>query len=208
MTDTTDTEPSALALTQEGTAPLTELQLITAPRTPMTKHRKRNARRPHAHKRRNANPFSAPRAPRQPKTAEPATETPLQHLLYTAGGAIGASFLGAVAARYGFHPTTVATVITGAGGGIAWLGPQRFRSVAAGAASAGGSQLMLLGLQKAPEAPPAPVVAKRDTEPARVKNADMGALPPGSLEAAFERARADLAIAHEARSHDGYGYAA
>lgn len=156
---------------------------------------------------RNAGP-PRPTTPRPARVAE-TPETPGWHLLHTAGGALGASLAGALATRYGFHPQTIATVITGVSGGVAWKGTtQRARSIAAGAASAGGSQLLLLTL-KANEAPKptanqnqAPLVA------ARTKNADLGALPAGALDAAFERARAELALTHDSYAHEAPSFAA
>jgi len=79
--------------------------------------------------------------------------------------------------------------------------PIRFAE--SGAASAAGSQLVLLKLNPTPAAPK--VAAQTQPQPTqtaqlpRPKNADLGALPPGMLDAAFERARAELAVAG-----DGY----
>lgn len=166
--------------------------------------------RPKHPPRRNAAPPRPP-APRPARSTEP-PETPVQHLLYTAGGALGASLVGALAARYGLQPSMVATLITASGGALAWkAGTQRTRTIAAGAASAGGSQLMLLKL-KMPDAAPKPqtVAANQNQQPpVRPKNADIGALPHGALDAAFERARAELAIsAHGEHAHDGLEFAA
>jgi hypothetical protein len=60
-------------------------------------------------------------------------------------------------------------------------------------------------------APAAPTVATPNQPPTptqvaqlpRPKNADLGSLPPGMLDAAFERARAELAVAGDGYPH-GY----
>jgi hypothetical protein len=94
-----------------------------------------------------------------------------------------------------------------AGGYTAWQSPTvRTRHVAAGAASAAGSQLLLLKLNPGPAAPkpvaPPPAPPQTAQLP-RPKNADLGSLPPGMLDAAFERARSELAVAGDGYPH-GY----
>ena len=167
---------------------------------------KHKPRKPAPHHRNAAPPRAAPRPP-GPRAAQSqaARPTPLGQFLFTVTGALTGSLGGALASRWGFHPTTVAAVIGGAGALAAYkLEGEGKRTFAAGAASAGGSQLLLLTLQKAqdstkpahdpkPEPPPTP--------PAPRRQSDLGALPPGALDAAFERARAALAINANPNEH-------
>ncbi|HEU4729263.1 MAG TPA: hypothetical protein VFT22_15285 [Kofleriaceae bacterium] len=150
---------------------------------------------------RNAAP-PRPSVPRS-RSSQPAastTETPLGHLVHTLGGALVGSLGGALATRWGFHPEMVSAVLGVGGSYMAWRSDTpRARSIAAGAASAGGSQYLLLRLSSAgePAKPAAPPPSPTPSVPPRLKNADLGALPPGMLDAAFERARAELAVASE-----------
>ena len=77
-----------------------------------------------------------------------------------------------------------------------------------GAASAAGSQYLLLKLNPTPAPKPVTQVAVHVPQPAPLpaplrKNADLGSLPPGMLDAAFERARAEVAVAGDGYP-DGY----
>jgi hypothetical protein len=158
--------------------------------------------------RRNAAAPALPRPPRPPKTAEVAPPlTAGKHLLLTAGGAIGASAIGALAARWGVAPDFLATVITVGAGGLAWKHTNRtVQTVASDAASAGGSQLMLMNFGPALTPKPTTVViANQNQAPPRLKNADLGELPSGMLHSAFERARAELSIADQ--PHDLHDHA-
>ena len=126
-------------------------------------------------------------------------------LVPTALGAGAASLGGALATRWGFHPQTVAIALGALGVGIAAKAETKeWQRAGAGAFSAGGSQLVLLTLRKAQQqsrpAPPSPPTP-------RPKNAELGALPPGALDAAFERARAALAVDADpyAPEHDHMG---
>lgn len=157
--------------------------------------------------RRNA-ALPLPRPPRAAKAPEePKALSAGQHLLWTAGGALGASALGAVAARWGLAPDFLATAITVGAGAYAYkTDVATLRTLAAGAASAGGSQLLLLKFGPQLSSKPTTVVIANQNHapPARPKNADMGALPPGMLHSAFERSRAELAIADQV--HDPYSH--
>lgn len=150
--------------------------------------RKKNKKHPF----RNAAP-SAPRAPRAARPAQP-DETPLKRLGYTAAGAAGTSLAGSFLAHEGWAPKTIATALAAVGAGLAWKGDAPgIRSIGAGVMSAAGSQLALMMIddrdhKSAPA--PAPVQAQA---PAK-KPANVGELPPGSLESAFERAKARLVI--------------
>jgi hypothetical protein len=91
-----------------------------------------------------------------------------------------------------------------------------YRDVGLGAASAAGSQLVLMHIHpptakatEEPKPPPPPPPPPPSAPPPSApppkgqlqlgRQADLGALPPGMLDAAFEQARADLA-----GSGDGY----
>ncbi|MGH7633187.1 MAG: hypothetical protein ACRENC_05620, partial [Gemmatimonadaceae bacterium] len=134
---------------------------------------------------------------------------------YTALGIGGASLAGALAARWGFHPWWVAAGATGAGALLMArynTGNKKAQAAAAGAFGAGGSQLVLMALQRAQAQAPAQPLASKDTQPAQPAKDGMrrqlGALPPGALDAAFERARSTLTMdaeGHEyAYGHPGY----
>jgi hypothetical protein len=160
---------------------------------------------------RNAGPPPPrPAAPRRDKAApELTTKEKLVHLAETLGGAGLTSVIGAYAVKWGLHPELVSTGL-GIAGGVFALSPTEFRRFAGvGAASAAGSQLLLLKLNPPPSAPkvaaqPSPAPAQTAQLP-RPKNADLGSLPPGMLDAAFERARAELAIAGDGQP-PGYEY--
>jgi len=156
---------------------------------------------------RNAGPpaprASAPRSRGVPPQPSPTKKDSFVDLLQTLGGAAATSVVGAYAVKWGLHPELVSTGLGLAGGYFAWQSPEKLnRHVGAGAASAAGSQLLLLKLSPAPAAPkPAapPAAPTQTAQIPRPKNADLGSLPPGMLDAAFERARAELAVAG-----DGY----
>jgi hypothetical protein len=187
---------------------------------PTQTHRKPTHRRnakpkpKHAAKRyRNAAPPSPPRtsALRRslivPPPEGPTMTDKLVNLGETLLGAAAASVAGAYAVKWGFHPELVSYGLGAAGVFSATRKHDLVRLMGRGAASAAGSQLLLLKLNPPPAAPavaaqppqqpptPAPQLPKR-------ANADLGSLPPGMLDAAFERARAELAV-----SSDGYEYA-
>ena len=145
-----------------------------------TKHKK--------HPYRNAAP-SAPRAPRAAHT-KPDQETSLRRLGFTAAGAAGTALVGTFLAHEGWAPKTNATALAAVGAGLAWKGDEStIRSVGAGAMSAAGSQLALMIMDDR-EHKAATVAA---AVPAK-KPANAGELPPGSLESAFERAKARLVL--------------
>ena len=89
-------------------------------------------------------------------------------------------------------PKTIATALAAVGAGLAWKGDEpTIRSVGAGVMSAAGSQLALM------------MIDDRDHKHAAVqtaqalptkKPANAYALPPGSLESAFNQARNELAL--------------
>jgi len=124
-------------------------------------------------------------------------------LLQTLGGAAATSVVGAYAVKWGLHPELVSTGLGLAGGYFAWQSQEDLtRHLGAGVASAAGSQLVLRLLNPAPATPKLAATQTAPTQTAQIprpKNADLGALPQGMLDAAFERARAELAVAG-----DGY----
>ena len=135
-------------------------------------------------------------------------ESPAWHLVHTAVGAGLASAIGAYATRWGFAPRTVAATLGAVSGYAAYTrDTARARSFSAGAASAAGSQILLLTLKPAVQpatAPASPTVIVAQSHPTtQRKNSDLGALPPGALDAAFERARAQLAISGDMQVRNG-----
>ena len=128
-------------------------------------------------------------APRAPKVAQ--GETTLHQLGYTAAGAAGTALVGSFLAREGWAPKTIAGALAAVGAGLAWKGDgTTVRSVGAGAMSAAGSQLALMLIDdRSHSKPAAPTVATAVKKPA---NAD--GMPPGALEAAYERAQQRFAL--------------
>jgi hypothetical protein len=160
----------------------------------MTKHKtKHKPKAKPVPRHRNAAPAVAAAAPRPyrprpraaTKPAEP-EDTNLRRLLYTAGGAAGTALVGTFLAREGWAPKTIAGLLTAAGGVAAWTSEDpTIKNVGAGAMSAAGSQLALLMFDGRDE---------KDA-PAKPRQADLNELPPGALDAAFERARSQLSVA-------------
>ncbi len=140
---------------------------------------------------RNAAPRAAtPRAPRAPRADKPGEETSLHRLGYTAAGAAGTALVGSFLAREGWAPKTIATALAAVGAGLAWKGDEStIRSVGAGAMSAAGSQLALMIIDDREHKTAAPLPTGAVKKPANA-----GELPPGSLEGAFERAKARLVL--------------
>lgn len=140
---------------------------------------------------RNAAPSAPPRPPggsTRKRGDEP--ETPLRRLAYTAAGALGTSAAGAFLARYNWRPRTIAGFLTAVGAGFAARGDTAtLRSIGAGTMAAAGAALSLMILDKDTPAASAETVAAAAKKPANA-----GELPPGALEAAFERARRQLAM--------------
>lgn len=145
--------------------------------------KKKKHKQKHAFTHRNA-------APRAPRMGKPEDETATHRLGYTAAGAAGSALLGALLARQGWAPKTVAGTLTALGAGLAWKGEgSTTKSLGAGTMSAAGAQLamMMIDDHQTKQAMQVAAVVKKPA------NADD--LPAGSLEGAFERARERLAIA-------------
>jgi hypothetical protein len=144
----------------------------------------------------------SPRAKTEPP--KPSTNQKMLYLLESFAGAAVTSYVGALAVKYGLSPE-IASALLGLGNGAAAISTDReaLGHAARGGASAAGSQLLLLAVGPKPNPPAAPrvVAVQAPAPPAQPqrKNADLGALPPGMLDAAFENARAQLAV-----SGDGF----
>jgi hypothetical protein len=95
------------------------------------------------------------------------------------GGGLGA-LAGGLLVRWDVNPTLAAVVMTVGGGVAAYTMDGKARAAAAGLAAAGAGQLALAMLHKSHE--------KKDDD----KKPSNLALPPGSLESAFERAQQRL----------------
>ncbi len=98
------------------------------------------------------------------------------------GGGLGA-LAGGLLVRWDVNPTLAAVVMTVGGGVAAYTMDGRARAAAAGLAAAGAGQLALAMLAKSRE--------PKDKPPEDKKPSNL-ALPPGSLESAFERAQRRL----------------
>lgn len=219
-----DTAPPEDAAPMALLAPVTTLAAPQPPApgvlmpTPI-RHRaapKRNAKpkRPPPRHRNAAPPPLRPSVQRGKVDPFPSKKETFVNLVETLIGAGATSLAGAYAVRWGLHPDLV-TVGLGAIGGYAAVqsDKERSRHVASGAASAAGSQLVLrwLAPPNPPKAapatlPPAPPQTAQGQPPAGLRKADLGALPPGMLDAAFERARSELAVAGDGYP-DGYEHA-
>lgn len=143
--------------------------------------------------------------------------------LKTAGGALGAALTCALVAREEvIAPVAVTSIVTAAGTSMALFGRnETVRHVGAGIMSAAGAQLGLmlldnhydnLATQKAITQAKAEkaqaerlvqvekaLVDKALADKSKTKPANIEGLPPGALEAAYERARARLSMAQAAR---------
>jgi hypothetical protein len=148
-----------------------------------------------SHKLRNATPRSAPRQQTSAAPKQQPSETPLQRLGYTAAGAAGTALAGSFLAHEGWAPKTIATALTAIGAGLAWKGDETtVRSVGAGVMSAAGSQLALMVIDDRDRKQQAQAQAAQSAQATDTKKpSNAGALPPGSIESAFNQARAQLA---------------
>lgn len=101
------------------------------------------------------------------------------------GGGLGA-LAGGLLVRWDVNPTLAAVVMTVGGGVAAYTMDGKARAAAAGLAAAGAGQLALAMLANRDKKDDAKV-ADAERKPANA------ALPPGSLESAYEQAQARLA---------------
>jgi hypothetical protein len=117
--------------------------------------------------------------------------------LYTAGGAAAAAITCALVARENLLPPTFVTGLVTAIGGtaVAIAESETYRAVGQGVMAAAGAQLGLVLLDNHYQETAKPIVAAK-TDARKPSNAEN--LPPGALEAAYERARRRLAMAEAA----------
>ena len=111
------------------------------------------------------------------------------------GGMLAGALTCAYVARQDWLPPKTITAATTAVGGALAVGGESdtLRWVGAGAAAAAGGQLLLLAVDDQLQSRPAEPVVSKDKPPAK-KPANADGLPPGALEAAYERARRRLAM--------------
>jgi hypothetical protein len=169
----------------------------------MAKHPKKKAHKPKRHLFRNA---ARPRPPR-PSTSQgdnaaenhKKKESPGKTTIKTAGGAIGAALACAYIARENWIPPKFVTgLVSAVGGTLAVLGANdTLRAVGSGVMSAAGAQLglMLIDDHYDNVATHKAIATATAAGPKPAKPANADSLPPGALEAAYERARARLAMA-------------
>lgn len=124
--------------------------------------------------------------------------SPGRAALYTAGGAAAAAVTCALVARENLLPPTFVTGLVTAIGGtaVAIAESETYRAVGQGVMAAAGAQLGLVLLDNHyQETTKKPVIATKSDakKPSNAEN-----LPPGALEAAYERARRRLAMAEAA----------
>jgi hypothetical protein len=187
-----------------------------------TKHASRKHKKALRRQLRNAATMRAPRAMTSPRTVSTTTSAAAPEkrttwgteTLKTAGGAAGAALACAYIARENWIPPVFVTgLVTAVGTTLAVLGRNdTLRNVGAGVMSAAGAQLGLMLIDNhysTVETEKRIVQAQVDKAAAKVQadkaHADATKstrsaenLPPGALEAAYERARARLAMAHAA----------
>lgn len=157
------------------------------------RHKFRNEMRPARQAIPRASPASKDGAQQQNKLS------PGRAALYTAGGAAAAAIACALVARENLLPPTVITGLVAAVGGttVAVAESERYRAVGQGVMAAAGAQFGLVLIdnhyQETVAKTPA-VAAKGDGR----KPSNAETLPPGALEAAYERARRRLAMSEAA----------
>src|SRR5512139_3156545 len=171
----------------------------------MAKTAKKMKKRPrHTFRNRFRNAPRPTRAASSHATAEgrsagsPNKLSPGRAALYTAGGAAAAAVTCALVARENILPPTFVTGLVTAIGGtaVAIAESETYRAVGQGVMAAAGAQLGLVLLDNHyQETTKAPTVAAR-SDGKKPSNAE--GLPPGALEAAYERARRRLAMAEAA----------
>ena len=133
-------------------------------------------------------PRSTPRA----STARLDEDTPGWQVAKLGAGVLAGALACAFVAKQDWLPPKAITGATTAVGTALLLGghSDTLRLVGAGAAAAAGGQLLLLTVDDQLQTKPEQVASKDKTPPKKPANAD--GLPPGALEAAYERARRRL----------------
>lgn len=169
----------------------------------MAKTKAKHGKKPHRAKFRNAaraaRPTSSSATPANTIGKDHPKLTSGQSALYTAGGAAAAAALCAVIARYNWLPATFATgLATAIGGTTAAVATNpKFQAAGQGVMAAAGAQLGLVLIDNHYQEK-ATLAALASTKPDAKKPANAEGLPPGALEAAYERARRRLAMAEAA----------
>jgi len=165
----------------------------------------KGAKKAHRHKFRNdmrpSRASSSRAATAGAPTGSPRTLTRGQNLLWGVGGAAFAAAVCAFAAREDVMPLQLANGLLAAVGGTAAVVADNphLQAVGQGAALAAGAQLGLTFIDSHYQTtlPPKPIVAtKGAAKPDAKRQAE--SLPPGALEAAYERARRRMAMAEAA----------
>src|SRR5262249_28828055 len=139
-----------------------------------------------------------PRSTARANTAQASTprldeDTPGWQVAKLGAGVLAGALACAFVARQRWLPPKSITGATTAVGTALLLGgdSDRLRLVGAGAAAAAGGQLLLLTVDDQLQSKSAEQVASKD-KPAPKKPANADGLPPGAVEAAYERARRRL----------------
>ena len=151
------------------------------------------------HRMRNAAPAPAlPRARVVSQAGKPASvpDSPGWHVAKIIGGAVGTSLACAFVARQDWIPPKALTGGVSAVGAALMLGShnETVQALGAGALASAGGQFTYLMLDDAAQIKHATQIANT-TAPAK-KPANAETLPPGALEAAYERARRRMALTH------------
>ena len=148
----------------------------------------RNAATPSAVSR----PRPAARISTRDGTARLDGDTPGWQAAKLGAGVLAGALACAFVARQDWLPPKAITGATTAVGTALLLGghSDTLRLMGAGAAAAAGGQLLLLTVDDQLQSKPEQVASKDKTPPKKPANADT--LPPGALEAAYERARRRL----------------
>lgn len=160
--------------------------------------RKSRPKPKHGHGLRNAAAMSAIHRPRA-TTKVDKEPTDWRHRAWQVaklgGGMLAGALTCAYVARQDWLPPKTITAATTAVGGALAVGGETdtLRWVGAGAAAAAGGQLLLLAVDDQLQSRPPEQVVSKDKPPAK-KPANADGLPPGALEAAYERARRRLAM--------------
>lgn len=169
----------------------------------MATKKTRTPRKSHAkpkHGLRNAAAVSALHRPRAaPKVVKehPDWQHRAWQVAKLGGGMLAGALTCAYVARQDWLPPKTITAATTAVGGALAVGGESdtLRWIGAGAAAAAGGQLLLLAVDDQLQSRPPEQVVSKDKPPAK-KPANADGLPPGALEAAYERARRRLAMTH------------
>lgn len=135
------------------------------------------------------------------------TDTPSWQAAKLLGGAVGSSLALAYIARQDWIPPKALTGAVTAGGVALLLGSENptLKMLGGGAAAAAGGQFTYLLVDdelKVPSqpAPKPPQAAGTHPSPPVKTNSNADSLPPGALEAAYERARRRMALTPQADS--------